>query len=569
VSFLSNITPADLGFTKPFVNYEPIQSEAIDWIAEQFSNGVGFVGAALPTGSGKSLLAVSIAKALSLRACFVTAFKGLEEQYLADYKNIGLVDIRGRSNYDCAGYGNLDCRGGASVGCQFTRGKGCTYEVEKAIAKDASLVTTNYSYWFTVNDKAQGIQYAGKEAEEEGENPFELLVLDEGDEAVKLLADYVSCRVYESDAKKYKGYPRNESLIEWSAWALGNLPVIDQEIKDATAETIAKGRKVTTQHTDKLHKLQSLAQTMTRIAYATGDDWIVEMSKSDRYGYVWHFDCIRPGRFARRYLFCDVPNVLIMAATLKERTFWDLNVGRTDYSYRSWRRIFPANRHPIYRVHAKRANGKSISLKYDAPDKDIAAIIEFMDREIIKPRLDRKGLIATMAYRWQSELFKYSKYANIMIGNTKDPGSDSAQQVAEEFRLSEPPTILASPSFSSGWDFAFDQCEYIVVLKTPIIPAQSKVVKARLKLDQFYTASMGMQMLEQIVGRGMRRVNDRCEVFLIDGSMAWWLYQYQHLAQDWFPAAVRGIPSVPKPPMRLVDELGLSKGKLIGVSSKK
>jgi Rad3-related DNA helicase len=213
----------------------------------------------------------------------------------------------------------------------------------------------------------------------------------------------------------------------------------------------------------------------------------------------------------------------------------------------------------MYKVHAKKPNGKNVSLRYDSPPEDVRRLIEFMDKEIIKPRLDRKGLIATMSYKYQQEIMSHSQYSNIMLGNTQDPASDSAQEVAEEFRRAKPPALLASPSFTTGWDFPMDQCEYIIVFKTPWVPAFSKIAKARLAKDPRYADALGMKMLEQICGRGMRRMNDRCEVFMIDGSIGGFLFNNRTLAQDWFYDAVRGVPTVPKPPMRLVDEWKLGK----------
>lgn len=874
MSFLLDISPSDLGFQAPFVDYLPIQNQTIDFVAEAFGEGVGYVGICCPTGSGKSLAAVSIAKALGLRTAVLTSFKGLENQYADNFAPYGMADIRGRNNYDCAHYSHLDCRGGASLGCPYTKGKGCSYEIEKSVAKVANLVVTNYAYWMSVSDKANGIERSEKEADELGANPFELLVMDEcfiagtrvgstpiedikvgdlvpswdrvlgdvqrevvnvfikptsklirltlengfsfistlnhptgilnhngkydfipashlkiGDyvlcsrhhenkenlsntelplvsdsvsnnssakrrneksgssvlhkgmwetisqpgssakseiaqreiskftknektqsnevcfntsesinyaensrletysagrqrpridsasdaigihvgmedgsnhidrrqtqnidatslqfgysrresadcnrsgrfiawciestksrqeenavpaisrvasieilesgsngeferlcpdgivynlevkethtyiangiivhnchEAPKLLADYVSCKLFERDAKKLGDYPRGENLDEWNAWAKHVEPTLKDEIKFAEMELILLGKKATPAQVNNLHSLQGLAQTVNKIAWANGSDWIVELELGTKYGRLWKFDCIWPGKYAKQYLFCGVPRVLVMSATLKEKTMWDLGIAKSEYSFKAWPRIFPGNRHPIYKVHAKKSNGKNISLNHKSTDQEIEQLVHWIDNQIIQPRLDRKGMICTMSYNWQKKIFEYSQYATVMIGNTGDPNSDTAQEVAEEFRKSKPPTLLVSPSFGTGWDFKYEQCEYLIVFKTPWIPAFSKISQARLKQDPSYTDYQGIQMLEQMVGRPMRAPDDRAEIFLVDGSIEGFLYRNKNLAQQWFYPAVRGVSTVPKPPMRLVDEQRLIGG---------
>lgn len=923
MGFLLDIQPSGLGFKPPFNEYLHIQNEVIDFVFESFADDIPVVGVSVPTGGGKTLCAVSIAMALGVRTAYVTAFKGLQEQYLKDFSPYGMVDIRGRNNYQCAAFNHLDCRGGSSVGCPYTRGKGCSYETEKAVAKEAHHVTTNYSYWFNVNDKASGLERNEQESEDFGENPIELLVLDEcfipgtlvgskriedikiGDivpswhefkgpvdrrvvrtflnktsmlvkvrlengnefvstpnhpiavcdsvldgpmfypairlkvgqyvlcsehgktkisvdngsdlqavrydiqidrhekekrtiqerirllfqgmwvqiqsyhfrseetastnsaqlhmvqninsiqqqeggrtekvrsnllfkklrkiitrtpgksacdvrqesenalrsdektksdeagsksnqdvhyaqgkwmeaassrrqwkrsdsgttassidvgmgngirserrsdksdkyapplqtgysragienrnrggwsltrlikspvcrqtqdqlpdisrvanieilepgsdgeferlcpeghvynleveethtyiangvvvhnchEAPKLLADYVSCRLYEKDAKLFGDYPMDESLDQWSKWSMQMLPVLNEELKKIQTELVLLGKKVTTRHVDKLYKLQSLAQTLTKLAYARGDDWVVEMEVGTKYGRVWKFDCIFAGKY-KSTLFCGVPKVLMMSATLKERTLWECGVKKGEYRFKEWGRIFVGNRHSIYMVGPKKLNkeGQLVGIGVDRKTsrEDLNRVVQFMDDEIIKPRLDRKGMIATVSYDWQRIVMEESKHADLMLGNTQDPSSDTAMEVADEFRKSKPPAILVSPSFTTGWDFPMDQCEYIIIFKIPMIPVQSKIMKARLKRDPRYTDAMTMQTVEQTIGRGMRKEMDRCEVFIVDAHGRWFLYKNRDLAQAWFWPAIRQVPRVPKPPQRLL-----------------
>lgn len=546
-SLMDCIKPADIGLVG-FEDFRKEQREALEFAV---SSEKRFVAMALPTGSGKSVVGVGLGKLMGLRTVQLTATKGLQEQNMKSFKQSGLVDIRGRSNYDCAEHGELDCRAGSSLGCKLTKGKGCTYERFKYMARNAGFVGTNYSYWMNVNDKANGLERSGQDAEFEGENPVELLVLDEAHAAPEQLAKYVSCRLVDKDLKLYGEHPANDNLDEWAQWARETMPDMQGEIASLQVMLAGLGSRVKKHELDHLHKLELMLSHLGKIAKAQGSEWVVEEQIGTRVGRVWNFDCVWPGKYAESYLFCGVPKVLLMSATLKPKTLWDLGIKKDAYDYRAWKRVFPANRCPVYMVGAKTDSGSTIRVDNKTSEDDMAKLVRWIDEQIIKPRLDRKGLIQTVSYARAKFIVEHSKYGENMLGNTADPDSETAQEVAEVFKQSKPPCLLVSPSFSTGWDFPGSQCEYIILVKVPFEPAVSKIVKARAKKDPQYLDYKCMQVVEQSCGRGMRFEMDRCEVFLVDGHFEWFIYKNKGLAQDWFVNEIRRVPRVPPPPERL------------------
>ena len=507
-----------------------------------------------PTGIGKSLVALALAKLTGMRTCILTSTKGLQEQYVRDSERYGLVDIRGRSNYECGDYSGegLDCRDGAVLGCRYANGNGCGYERSRAVAKEAGIVSANYAYWMTSNDKGVGIERTGKAVELAGENPFELLILDEGHLAPDLLADYLSVKFYEGDIKAWcdpklmgDGIEQWQNLIK----NVGVVEALKEEMKSAALGLAVLGRKAKREDVGKLRKLESLLQKFERVA-GMKEDWVCEKREGTRYGRVWGFDVIWPGRYAEQYLFCNVPKVVVMSATLRPKTLGLLGVKTSDFEFREWPRIFPANRHPLYNFPAKDEEGKEIRMKYGMPAHQLSAWVEHID-SIIDLRLDRKGLIQTVSYDRQKYLMEHSRHAGLMIGNTSDPESETALQVAESFRDSPAPKILVSPSFATGWDFPGDQCEFTIVCKLPFKPGHGKVAKAREERDPQYGFYLTMVDLVQSAGRGMRSAEDRCEVFVTDGMLNWFLFQNKNLAPDWFVKGMRKVVEMPKPAPKL------------------
>jgi Rad3-related DNA helicase len=232
-----------------------------------------------------------------------------------------------------------------------------------------------------------------------------------------------------------------------------------------------------------------------------------------------------------------------------------LGISKEVSEFKEWDRVFPANRNPIYSVPAKgdkNGGNKEYEIRIDrkTSNHDLSVWVEHIDC-IIDGRMDRKGLIQTVSYDRAKYIIEHSRHADIMLGNTSDPDSDTAAQIAEAFRKADAPKILVSPSFSMGWDFPRSECEYIIVAKIPFKPQQSKVMKARENRDKQYGAYMAMQELIQSCGRGMRSFDDRCEVICVDGHLSWFLYANKSLACGWFVNAVRKVNSIPTAPIKL------------------
>jgi Rad3-related DNA helicase len=547
------IQPSDLGFGEEFPEYRqdprnnrPVQVEAIEFVSDCTKR---VAAAAVPTGVGKSLIAVSAAKLTGLRTVILTATKGLESQYANTFGKYGLVDIRGRSNYQCGEYGNLDCRGGSSMGCRYCNGNGCEYERARDEAREAQMVVANYAYWLNVNDHAGGIERQGQTREIDGKNPVEMLILDEASVADQWLADYLAVRMYEGEVKHWVD-PKEmgDNLDMWKALAEMATEQLKPELVEMSKKLREAGRKVKREEVERLHTAERLLQKFERIA-GIKDDWVLELREGTRWGRMWAFDVIWPGRYAEQYLFCGVPKIVMMSATLRPKTVSLLGVKSSDCTFKEWARVFPSNRHPIYSVPAMR-NGKEVRVDRRTSDQDMQAWVERID-EIIDGRLDRKGIIQTISYDRQQYLMNNSRHSGIMMGNTNDPESETAAEVAELFRKSPPPQILVSPSFAMGWDFPGSECEYIIICKVPFKPGYSKVMKAREERDSSYGAYLAMQEMVQSAGRGMRSDVDRCEVMVVDGHLTWFLYQNKRLAPSWFVEAVRRVNKVPVAPERL------------------
>jgi hypothetical protein len=152
----------------------------------------------------------------------------------------------------------------------------------------------------------------------------------------------------------------------------------------------------------------------------------------------------------------------------------------------------------------------------------------------LEPRLEdgRSGLIHTVSFDRQKMVMQMSRWRGLMIGNTSDPESPNAMAKFEEYkervRRGER-CILISPSFSTGWDLPGRLAEWQVILKLSFKPA-SKVMQARLDRFPQYQDYMVMQDFIQAIGRASRFAEDRCEVLVKDGHLAFFMNKNRGLA---------------------------------------
>lgn len=547
---LDYITPESLALDNTrFPEFRPAQLEAIEKIAYSDKR---FVVLGLMTGTGKSLIAAAAALFTNRRTVILTHTKGLQQQYVDDLSSSGLVDIRGRANYECPHADN--CRDGMEIGCTM-RGI-CTYNIQKAKVINSQLVISNYAYWFAVNALGSGLN--GLDIDEDtGQitGGVDMLVLDEGHYAPTALSDFLGFTIFDKDIERYSD-PLGDNVDEWANLGRDIVEELKAELRTLRMELShfkndpGKRKKLLTM----IRHTKSTCEKMYKLSNASSQDWVCELKENTRFGRQWKFDIIWPGLYAEKHLFCGVPKVVIMSATIRPKTMALLGVGKDEFEFFEWDRVFPAQRCPVY-FCPPQVEGKQLRITRNSTQEQLLEWVRHIDA-MIESRLDRRILVLTTSYKYQQFLKENSKHRHLMVGNTDDPDSDSAAEVFEQFITTKPPVILCSPSFGTGWDFKDDRAELLIISKVPLrIPGSaSKLMQARLDRDKDYGAYETMQDLVQSAGRLQRSETDRGEIVITDGSASWFLPRYKHLAPSRFVSSIRTVRKLPKAPPRLLDE---------------
>lgn len=497
-----------------------------------------FIGLVCPTGFGKTgaYLAYSILaleeKGRGGRVAILTSTKLQQSQIEKDLRDMpGMVDVRGKSNYACL-IGDEDatvdegpCQSGFH--CEY-RDLGCPYYDRVRLANTAKIVVTNYSFWLHTYAHGKGI------------GGFDILICDEAHDLVDELAGFLSVKISDADARSFLHEPP-DSLHRWSYWAKEGMGRLDDELafleKSKTAERSTISR---------LRRARSLSSSLSLLLRFGEESWTVERMKQ---GTRW--DLTHPGPLAERFVFHGIPKVIFSSATVRAKTFDLLGIEKDEIEVLEYPSTFPISRRPVYVVTQTIRKEPESGLPYKTPrmnfrttPQEMKDWLELIDA-FIEPRLDRRGIVGTVSFERARYILENSRHREWMLVN--ESGSDGVQKALIEYR-SRLPSILVSPSVTTGIDLPYTDCEWIVIAKIPFPDMRSKVLQARSKIDPDYPAYIAGQVMVQASGRGMRAEDDLCEVGIVDGNFGWYLNKYAEFTPRWWRTAVRRVTRWPSPP---------------------
>lgn len=530
-SFLEGITPIDIGLPSKFSSFRPVQ---LEMIANSLQSTKRFVVHSCPTGGGKSAAVIAEHFMTTNRTAILTSTKSLQHQYMEDFEECGLVSVKGKSNFTCCKSTPLNpmtCEEGAQVGCGASKkGGSCPYRRQYEAALQSPLVTTNYAYWCLIHRYGKGL------------GGFETLVLDEAHTAPNHVGEQVNITfsVRESDMLRVDWPSEWRSIPQWKSWAQTHAPVA-KTVYEKVLSDCARG-DISRDTIRNLMAWKRLSAKLQTIASMEGQ-WVVEqrMARGRHDGY--RLQAVWPYTYAEKLLFLGVPKIILVSATINRKTLDLLGVKKSYCDFFEYGSTFDPKRSPVYFI-------PTVALSHKTGDDEFNLIVARVD-EILSTRLDRKGIIHTTSYARAKAVMEKSEYSYFMLLNE----SQDTASVVERFKLSEPPSILVSPSVTTGWDFPLTQCEYQIIVKAPYPDLRSAVQMARKEADWSYPTYEMSQALVQSCGRGMRSSIDRCETFVIDDTVDKTYKRVPGMFPKWFRDQVVKTDTVPEPPTPLIEEL--------------
>lgn len=516
----------------PFPETRPTQDAAMKALEKWNPSPKKFFIYEGPTGSGKSgidIAEASYAKTLpgygsfQQAAYILTPQKTLAEQYMHDFEQMGLVELKGRANYTCDKWtavvgDTVDCEVGATMNesskVENDRCAYCPYRAAKERFIAAPLGTTNFAYY--LNETS----YAGELPKRN------LLVLDEGhntEDQILALTDTTitkkDCVRYGLDTLPVFDAGDNEAVLIW----------LDEKFMPAIlmfhGNLGKKYAKATDEERAKIAKhIHGLERTMLRInrfrnaldqdEWFCWSDWRVdEHGRTTGTGDLY----IKPMTarlFADELLFSKAQKILITSATILDFETFMRNLG----------------------IHPSTATTLAVASEFDIANRPIffspvgSMTYKHIDQTLPKmaPAVEQllnryfknKGIVHTHSYKINKFLTQYlsgTAHAHRIV--THDNTKGAREAALEKHLTSKEPTVLFTPSMSEGIDLNEDLSRFQIICKVPY-PALDPYIRARMQRDpQWYAWRTSLALVQQS-GRSIRSKTDKAHTHILDAEFA-------------------------------------------------
>lgn len=522
---MSRLTPHDFGLPEQFDSFRPKQEEALDFLEHSIKRVRAICA---PTGSGKSVIAVADSLRAKTPTAYVTDSRSLQDQNMRTFECVGGVDLRGRANYDCRlkeDDPTYTCEHGYAARCPYKGTVHCPASQAEMRAAASWLVFTNYDKWIHARKYSQGLSHIKR------------VVFDEGHEMPNALARAMQITLHSREIQEVLqvDFPKAseaEFFYAWKPWAIMARETAEELMLMARSRIAVTDPKAAwVKH---FTHMKNLVRKLGILATASPGNWVVQELEGGR-GY--QFDVINPGRYAEAALLLRVPEIIVMSATLREKTLFMSGIGRNDFQFKEFLSDFDPKRCPIY---------YKPTMRVDARAGNLDPLWILLD-QIASARRDRNGIVHTISYARREPIMAHTRYASSMFLN--DRGEPPTGMI-EQFKDSYPGAILVSPSVGQGHDFAFKAAEWQLICKVPF-PPPSRILTARTEEDKEYPYYLAVQKFSQAAGRIMRDPRDQGETFIGDDHLQWFIPRYAHLFPKSFGQFFTRVDVLPQPPKRL------------------
>ncbi|KZX10253.1 helicase C-terminal domain-containing protein [Methanobrevibacter filiformis] len=544
----------------PFDNPREGQLEIISEIDNAIKNGYKYIVLEAGTGTGKSVIAATLAKIYN-PSFILTMTKQLQEQYINDFGNLGFQAVKGRNNFKCLDKlqnlsrtsKDLNCDSGSCMErYNFNCGYGLTnidsddFEWSKHAFKKSSWRSNTHCKY--LDQKSNGINcdtvimnYDYGLYEFNYPHDFkkrELLILDEAHNIEKKIMSFVEIEISKEELK-------NEIKIEVSSEEIMNMEnkgseswlsfinflirKYKKELKKVKTKVKSKNISKNNTETERtIHHLKEEIEKYKRfVKYIEKDpkNWVMVHNKESLY-----FKPLKIHEYAKEYLLKFGEVCLFMSATILDYKHFVKWLGLNPKEVYSIKveTPFSSDKRPINSTN-------NVDMKFNTLSKNAPKTIK-MIKNILDNHEDEKGLIHAVSYQC----------AQYIANNINDPrvithNSDNRTKILRKFEKSKKPLVLLSPSMSEGIDLPYEKCRFQIIYKLPFPSTMDKQVNMRAKKDRYWYPYQTIMNLVQTYGRGMRAEDDYCNTYILDSRLKFYTEEsplYRRLVPKFFKEAI-------------------------------
>lgn len=509
----------------PYEKYNEGQRNAIFTAVKAFLSGKRHVIMESPTGTGKSIIAITLAKVLNhlnhaVCGTIITVTKGLQDQILND----GFVnaDLRSATNYKCpygkGSYGTAGCKSfNKENGCYST----CPYIVAKDEFTNSELRSINTAMLVNISPITVG------------ETDQSLLVLDECHKVPDVLVNQATLewsveslqdlkeygekfkhdsienvykkiintinRYDESTVFNFDDYDELVSQIDMiNNFSTKLVEKLDEKMKETTDETSMSSLLKISNVFRNIQKTNSIIASGARhfVVCETGKDKAVLTP-------VFSQDVVDSFVYSKGAIY------LHMSATIcgHEEYAEQMNISAEDYTYINVDNPIPLENRQVYYY-------PKIKMSGSMDDRKAKLASEHIDSIIKKYHEGENGIIHTVSFGLANKIKEFSKYSDrmyVIAGKERE-------KIINLLNQNEKGYIILSPSVEEGFDFKGDMARWQVVAKVPYAFMGDPVIKLTNEhFPKMYFRNAVLRVV-QAAGRSTRGVTDYSDVYVIDES---------------------------------------------------
>ena len=532
----------------------PVQRAVIDEIEEYFKNGEKYVVVRGPTGFGKSLTGLMLAKEVGptyITSTQVVLVDQYQKMLYDGFVGLGKA-IKGLSNYKCK-MGALNAAEGPChlPGYKCPVRNECDYYIarDEAINSNTAVMTFHY-FMYPVRyalTKGKNFEFSEENNHKKYNWPArKLLIIDEAHDLPEVLRDFFSLSVREKtfgreifNVLKRKQLDSSENLLITLKQELIHLkPAVEDVLDDMTKRassltptdvlvkyqghtySVSEFLEMTNQQSSSLRRIEHYLDSISR-----NSDWVFSREQE---AFVWK--PYESGVYMQQ-LFEKFEHVVFMSATfINHKLFMD-RLGIQKYKFIDIPSRFDPNNGKVYLYYDNWLRKNSS----DAVKGRIVARIE----SIAKTYSRYKGIIHCHTYEWQKYIYDMASPELRHRLVVHDSGNRS--QVLREFYVEKNPKILLSVNMDKGLDLKDDMARWQVIVKAPFpYLGDAWVQLHREKMPEWYDDNTLVSIV-QACGRIVRTDTDWGHTYILDGNASnlldsnieklptWFVKRIQHL----------------------------------------
>lgn len=526
------------------------QTDAFDFVTEAIKDhDAKYIMLDLPVGSGKSLLAMMIAKWYNeeynkgSKIDVITNSIILQKQYLKDFPF--LAKIWGKEKYDCDSYEST-CDVGHTIQKLSDKGPcpGCPWNKDRLnYLNNSNIGICNFHLFSMWNLFLPGITIDQKNAR--------LLIIDEAHEFENVYTDFISATVSKKDIEKLTTSKRQQdkeiAKLNNEVESVEDLKFLLERFENMAGSRVSALRKElrlagespSSPLHDEIKKLSMLVLKWKsfRERYEESGNWIMEkeevFDKKGKGKYTtYHAKPIWSDDFLKE-VWDRYDHVIFMSGTILDpHLFGQMNgVDFDRTAYKSQDSVFPKENRKIY--FAPNIGKMSYKEKARTIERMIPVINEILDNN-----KDYKGIIHTGNYENANYLKDNFRDPRLLFYNT----GNRNQLLLKHFNEKENPTVLVGPSMMSGVDLKNEYSRFQIILKVPYPNMTSEKVKKRMedKTRDWYSW-ITISHIIQAYGRSIRSADDWALTYILDKNFDYLLSRTQHMVPDYVKEAIIDI----------------------------